>query len=160
MNPSYYHYRYRVPFGDLWLYASAEGMLRRIAFAPVLELQGRENRAVFDQLIEELDGYFSGRLRRFSVTFELRGTVFQRQVWKQLQCIAHAATRTYADIAAAVQRPRAVRAVGATCGANPLPLLVPCHRVIGSNGSLTGFAGGLTAKAFLLEHERVYCLGD
>jgi len=82
-----------------------------------------------------------------------QGTPFQRQVWQILQTIPFGQTRSYAQIAAGVGRARAVRAVGAANGKNPLPIVIPCHRVIGSDGGLTGFAGGLAAKTFLLSHE-------
>lgn len=103
---------------------------------------------------EALAAYFEGRLRAFTVPLDLRGTPFQRQVWEALCHIPFGEVRTYAEIAELLGRPRATRAVGAANGANPVALIVPCHRVIGSNGSLTGYAGGLALKRFLLEHER------
>ena len=87
------------------------------------------------------------------MTLDLRGTEFQRRVWDALARIPHGETRTYGAIAEAVGRPAAARAVGAATGKNPAPLIVPCHRVVGANGALTGFAGGIEAKRFLLTHE-------
>jgi methylated-DNA-[protein]-cysteine S-methyltransferase len=97
--------------------------------------------------------YFAGRRRRFELPLAPAGTAFQRQVWDALATIPWGELRSYADIARAIERPTAVRAVGAANGRNPLPIVVPCHRVIGSDGSLTGFAGGLEIKRQLLELE-------
>ena len=101
----------------------------------------------------QLREYFSGRRRRFELPLSPVGTEFQRAVWQQLERIPYGDLHTYAQIAEAIGRPKAVRAVGAANGRNPLPIVVPCHRVIGSDGSLTGFAGGLTTKRRLLELE-------
>jgi methylated-DNA-[protein]-cysteine S-methyltransferase len=98
----------------------------------------------------ELADYFAGRLTRFTVPLDMRGTDFQTSVWRALLTIPFGETRSYADIAAQIGRPTATRAVGAANGRNPISIIAPCHRVIGSNGSLTGFAGGLAAKEYLL----------
>jgi len=105
------------------------------------------------QTREELDDYFAGRLRRFTVRLAPRGTPFQEAVWRELCTIAFGATATYGRIARAVGRPTAARAVGAAVGRNPISILVPCHRVIGEDGSLTGYAGGLPRKIALLRLE-------
>ena len=89
----------------------------------------------------------------FDLSVSLRGTAFQRLAWRALTEIAYGVTRTYAEQAARIGRPSAVRAVGAANGRNPIPIIVPCHRVIGHDGSLTGFGGGLKRKRYLLEHE-------
>lgn len=107
----------------------------------------------FDDVREQLDAYFAGKLRVFDLPLAPRGTPFQMDVWRALQEIPYGETRSYAQLARVIGRPDAVRAVGAANGANPLPIVVPCHRVIGSNGSLTGFGGGLNAKRFLLDLE-------
>jgi len=101
----------------------------------------------------ELGAYFTAGLRRFTLPLELVGTPFQRAVWQEVGAIGFGETRTYRDIASSVSRPRAVRAVGAAQGANPVPIVIPCHRVIGTNGDLTGYGGGLEIKRWLLEHE-------
>lgn len=101
----------------------------------------------------QLGEYFAGKRRRFDLAIEPSGTPFQREVLAELQRIPYGETRSYAEIAAALGRPRAVRAVGAANGRNPLPIVIPCHRVVGSDGSLTGFGGGLDAKRLLLELE-------
>ncbi len=109
--------------------------------------------AVLELAAAQLLEYFAGRRRQFELPLAAAGTAFQRQVWDTLAAIPWGELRSYADIARAIDRPTAVRAVGAANGRNPLPIVVPCHRVIGSNGSLTGFAGGLGTKRRLLELE-------
>jgi methylated-DNA-[protein]-cysteine S-methyltransferase len=105
-------------------------------------------------VVSRLTRYFDGNLAALSdIEVETWGTPFQQSVWQQLRRIAPGQTRSYAEIARAIGAPAAVRAVGAANGANPVGIVVPCHRVIGSNGKLTGFAGGLDAKRWLLEHE-------
>ena len=101
----------------------------------------------------ELAEYFAGRRRSFDLSLAPRGTPFQRRVWEALRRIPYGATATYGEIARAVGSPGAVRAVGAACARNPVPIIVPCHRVIGADGTLTGYAGGLERKRALLELE-------
>ena len=101
----------------------------------------------------QLNEYFSGRRREFALDLDVEGTPFQRTVWNALRTIPFGETRSYGDIARQIGNPDAVRAVGAANGRNPVSIVVPCHRVIGSNGKLTGFGGGLEAKAFLLSLE-------
>ena len=102
----------------------------------------------------ELRDYFAGARQRFTVALDPVGTVFQQQVWAALLTIPFGETRSYAEIARQIGRPQATRAVGAANGRNPISIIAPCHRVIGANGALTGFAGGLEVKEFLLRHER------
>ena len=102
---------------------------------------------------EQLDAYFDGHLTTFSVPLNPSGTAFQQQVWRQLQAIPYGQTVSYGAIANGIGKPTASRAVGMANGKNPLTIIVPCHRVIGSNGKLTGYAGGLTRKQFLLALE-------
>ena len=101
----------------------------------------------------QLDEYFAGKRRRFDLPLSPRGTEFQREVWTALATIPYGQTLSYAQLAARVGRAGASRAVGAANGRNPLPIVLPCHRVIGADGSLTGFGGGLPAKQFLLKLE-------
>jgi len=103
---------------------------------------------------KELDQYFAGRLKTFSTPVVFNGTPFQNDVWRQLCRIPYGETVSYLDIAKRIKNPKAVRAVGMANGANPIAIIVPCHRVIGSNGSLTGFGGGLPTKRALLELEQ------
>ena len=115
--------------------------------------QWQRNDAAFAEARKQLSAYFRGQLRQFDVQLAPAGTAFQLQVWQALQAIPYGETCCYRDIAERIERPRAVRAVGHANGRNPLPIIVPCHRVIGSNGALTGFGGGLPTKTFLLQLE-------
>ncbi len=107
--------------------------------------------------LAEFEAYFAGRLQRFTLPLAARGTAFQQAVWRALCDIPYGETRSYGDIARAIGKPSAVRAVGAANGRNPLSIIVPCHRVIGQNGSLTGYAGGLPIKQALLRLEGIPC---
>lgn len=108
----------------------------------------------FPDVVEQLEAYFSGELREFDLDLKMDGTPFQRKVWNALRTIPYGETRTYGDIARQIGSPTAFRAVGLANGHNPIAVIVPCHRVIGANGSLTGFGGGLERKSKLLELER------
>lgn len=108
----------------------------------------------FDVVIRQLTEYFEGERTDFTVPLELGGTPFQRQVWDALRSIPYGQTWSYRDLAEELGRPSAVRAVAAANGKNPVSIVVPCHRVIGSDGALTGYAGGVDRKRFLLERER------
>lgn len=110
--------------------------------------------SVLDQTARDLDAYFKGTLQAFDLPLHFGGTAFQNAVWQALCTIPRGQTWSYAKLAQAIGRPSAVRAVGAANGQNPIAIVVPCHRVIGANGTLTGYAGGLEAKRWLLEHER------
>jgi O-6-methylguanine DNA methyltransferase len=101
----------------------------------------------------EIDRYLAGTLHSFDVPLDLRGTPFQIAVWEAVLAIPYGETRTYRDIASAIGRPQAIRAVGAANGANPLSIIVPCHRLVGADGSLRGYGGGLPIKARLLRQE-------
>lgn len=117
-------------------------------------LEESARHGVLEEAIRQVDEYTRGQRTSFSIPLAPDGTDFQREVWRALVAIPFGETRTYGDIARTVGRPRAVRAVGATNGKNPIGIVVPCHRVIGKNGTLTGYAGGLEKKAFLLALER------
>src|SRR5215467_14438288 len=105
------------------------------------------------ETVRQLQTYFAGELRSFDVPLEIVGTDFQKRVWGALQTIPYGQTRSYSGIASQIGAPRAVRAVGAANGRNPIPIIVPCHRVIGASGQLVGFGGGLRWKRLLLELE-------
>ena len=109
--------------------------------------------AAFKQTRHQIDDYFAGQLKRFDLAIAPSGTEFQMQVLGVLQKIPFGQMRSYKDIAEAIGRPNSMRAVGAANGRNPIPLIIPCHRVVGADGSLTGFGGGLDTKAFLLRLE-------
>jgi methylated-DNA-[protein]-cysteine S-methyltransferase len=110
--------------------------------------------ARLDRATRQFNEYFAGTRQQFELSLHPAGTPFQLEVWTALRAIAYAETTSYAEIARRIGRPRAVRAVGAANGANPLAIIVPCHRVIGSRGDLVGYGGGLPAKRWLLAHER------
>ncbi len=109
---------------------------------------------ILNQAADELDRYFRGTLTHFSVPLDAGGTDFQQRVWTRLVQIPFATTTTYGAIATSLGDPKATRAVGLANGRNPIPIIVPCHRVIGADGSLTGFGGGIPRKEWLLDHER------
>jgi methylated-DNA-[protein]-cysteine S-methyltransferase len=150
----------RSPVGRLKLVASDRGLVAILWSAdeksgrvtlPLAEKQDRH--PVLRETEEQLKDYFSGRRERFSVKLDLRGTPFQKKVWRSLLTIPYGETRTYSDIAKTIGHPAAARAVGAANGKNPISIIAPCHRLVGSTGKLHGFAGGLKAKAELLKHE-------
>jgi methylated-DNA-[protein]-cysteine S-methyltransferase len=147
------------PVGTLTLVASDNGLAAilweddrpgRVTLAPMEE---RPDHPVLVETEAQLRDYFSGTRTRFDLPLDAVGTDFQKRVWAQLLAIPFGETRTYGEIARAIGSPNAVRAVGGANGRNPLSIVAPCHRVIGGNGSLTGFAGGLVAKRYLLAHE-------
>ena len=111
-------------------------------------------KGVLGPIRRELDQYFAGRLKKFSTPVAFSGTQFQTSVWQELRRIPYGETISYLELAKRISNPKAVRAVGLANGANPIAIIVPCHRVIGSNGSLTGFGGGLPTKRALLELEK------
>ena len=125
---------------------------RKMQFDHVIEGEGI---APLQQAMDELRRYLAGERVNFTCPLDLLGTAFQIEVWEELYRIPYGETRTYAQIARSISRPAAVRAVGAAKGANPVAIIVPCHRVIGTNGTLTGYGGGLPTKAWLLAMEGV-----
>lgn len=127
---------------------------------PPADRLGQRDDATLPALQEQLAAYLAGDLRAFDVALAPLGTPFQAEVWAALRQVPYGTTTTYGALAAAVGRPAAVRAVGAANGRNPYCLVVPCHRVVGTDGSLTGYAGGLERKRFLLALERAGAPGD
>lgn len=155
-NPMLYSF-YESPVGRLLLAGDGES-LRRIVFPSEkwpgeLDTDWRRTDPAFTDVIEQLDAYFAGGLTRFNLSLHPAGTAFQQQVYAALLEIPFGETTTYGAIAKKIGRPKAVRAVGAANGSNPLPVVIPCHRVIGADGSLTGFGGGLEIKRYLLDLE-------
>ena len=151
------------PIGALLLGGSADA-LKLVSFPT-----GRKTRTpapdwersdeTFADARAQLNAYFDGTLREFDLRLGLAVTEFQAQVLAELRGIPYGETRTYGDIAVRIGRPKAVRAVGAANGSNPLPIVIPCHRVVGADGKLTGFGGGLDTKRFLLDLETRYRSG-
>lgn len=157
---AYVHKIVKTPVGSLTLVASDKGL------AAILWENDKPGRVRLDIGVEDkkhevlahaerqLLEYFDGKRSRFDLPLDFTGTPFQKKVWAALCRIPFGETRSYADIAKEVGSPKAVRAVGSANGKNPISIIAPCHRVIGKNGKLTGFAGGLEVKGFLLELER------
>ena len=135
--------------------------IRTVDFPPArpVDCERDDRDPLLAELARELAAYFAGTLRRFEVPLEMQGTAFQKRVWRQLEAIPFGETRSYRQIAAAIGAETAVRAVGAANGANPVPIVVPCHRVIGSSGKLVGYGGGLELKKRLLELEGSRAMG-
>jgi methylated-DNA-[protein]-cysteine S-methyltransferase len=143
---------YHSPLGLIRIEAEDEA-LTGLFFAEAEAPPSAPLPGVLRDAIRQVDQYFLGRRTKFELALRPAGTPFQRAVWKALVRIPYGRTASYKDIAAAVSRPDAVRAVGAANGANPISLIIPCHRVIGSDGRLTGYGGGLERKEWLLRHE-------
>jgi len=153
------------PIGPVWVVATGRGILRVIisdidrdtlvaelrADSPGLAVSRKGRTGL--RFIEELEAYFSGGLTSFSSSPLWRGTPFQERIWRQMRSIPYGTTCTYGQMAAAVGQPRACRAVGRAAAANPLPILVPCHRVVAQNG-LGGYSSGRWVKQWLIEHEQ------
>jgi len=157
-HQTYYTYL-DTPVGVLLLAGCEDHGLRHISFqcgkgAIRPEPDWAESAKPFREAIRQLTEYFKGRRTTFDLPVHPKGTPFQRDVWKALLKIPYGETRSYAEIARQVGRPKAMRAVGLANGRNPLPIVVPCHRVIGSSGRLVGFGGGLPVKQALLDRER------
>lgn len=121
---------------------------------PALPSSYQRDDRVFARVREQLRAYFAGELQNFDIPLAPSGTAFQEEVWQALRTIPYGAIETYGSLAARIGRPGASRAVGLANGRNPIGIIVPCHRVIGANGSLTGYGGGIDRKRWLLEHER------
>lgn len=141
------------PIGNLQLSASDAGVCA-VAPARSSEVPSAAIPEFLRPALEELSAYFSGELRQFTFALDLVGTPFQQKVWRELLRIPFGQTVSYAELAWAIGQPEAVRAVASANAKNPLLIVVPCHRVIGSNGKLTGFSAGIGAKQWLLEHEK------
>ena len=162
MSETFFMTRYHGPLGTYILGSSQRGVvcLKAEDNVPILAarwakegIQIQADNGYNLKLVAELDAYFAGELRQFSVTLDLRGTDFQLQVWELLQSIPYGETRSYGQIASMLGRPSASRAVGHANGSNPVAIIVPCHRVIGADGTLVGYGGGLDRKQALLDLE-------
>ncbi|WP_028393040.1 methylated-DNA--[protein]-cysteine S-methyltransferase [Bacillus cihuensis] len=161
---TYYYTNYHHPFaGDLYLLANEEQLVS-ISFgeddfkkrSKKLDVIFDKEHFVFTRILPMLTAYLSGEVVDFPEVCILSGTEFQRKVWEEISRIPRGETRTYSEIAVAINRPNAVRAVGQASRANPLPFIIPCHRVVGKNGTLTGYAGSrIHIKELLLKGERI-----
>jgi len=154
-------YHTESPVGPLFLAMSAKGLVRLEFEARVMKIdsgatQLRESREALAPFLRELGEYFAGKRQEFTVPLDLRGTDFQLKCWRALLAIPYGETRSYADIARGIGHSRAFRAVGMSNNRNPIAIVVPCHRVIASSGSLCGYGGGLDVKRQLLELEQAH----
>ncbi|MFF4346984.1 methylated-DNA--[protein]-cysteine S-methyltransferase [Streptomyces sp. NPDC001530] len=145
------------PYGPLTLVAT-DGVLAGLYMVgqrhrPPEENFGERDDTLFDEAIEQLRAYFAGELKEFTLELRMDGTSFQRSVWEQLRKIPYGEIRSYGELAEVLGNPGASRAVGLANGKNPIGIIVPCHRVVGANGSLTGYGGGLDRKKRLLDFE-------
>lgn len=157
---TYVYKTMKSPVGELKLIASDKGLTAilwenddplRVKLTPLTE---NKTHPVLRNAETQLSEYFTGKRRAFDLTLDFTGTEFQKKVWQALLTIPFGETRSYGQIATQIKNPKAVRAVGAANGKNPISIIAPCHRVIGANGKLTGFAGGLDIKQQLLELEK------
>lgn len=146
------HYIYNTPVGKITLESDGEA-ITHLVFGEAALAGKRAPNAVTNLAANQLQEYLAGRRRYFDVPVHLAGTDFQKRVWAEISDIPYGSTRTYAQIAQAIGSPGAYRAVGRAANANPVPLIVPCHRVVGSRGNLVGYAFGVDAKKFLLDLE-------
>lgn len=141
--------RIETPIGPLTARLDDEGRLVELTFRDLDHEPAGTNEAVATELRE----YFSGKRKTFTIELAPQGTPFQMSVWEELLKIPYGNTTTYSELARRIDKPHAVRAVGAANGANPIPIIIPCHRVIGANGTLTGYGGGIERKQWLLALE-------
>jgi len=158
-----FYFRTPSPVGPLFLAVSAKGLVRLEFEDRVLKMNPsathlRESKSALAPCLRELNEYFAGERREFSLSLDLRGTEFQLACWRALLEIPYGETRSYRDIAQAIGHPHAYRAVGMSNNRNPIAIVVPCHRVIASSGSLCGYGGGLDIKRKLLDLEREHTL--
>jgi methylated-DNA-[protein]-cysteine S-methyltransferase len=141
------------PVGPLTIAGDQEG-LRSILFGAQADGPGIPSKIV-DEAVRQLRAYFLKKLTRFDLPLKPEGTVFQLEVWRELMMIPYGKVISYGELAKRIGRPNASRAVGAANGSNPIPIIIPCHRVIGSNGTMTGYGGGIRIKEALLRLESV-----
>ena len=149
----------QAPFGQLYLYAD-RSHLRTVSFreSTTINPQTNPQNPVLKETCAQLNDYFSGQRFEFDIPMKLQGTIFQQRVWQQLQAIEYGTTNSYGQVAAAIQNPKAGRAVGMANNKNPIVVIVPCHRVIGASGQMVGYGGGLPIKTWLLNHEKKHAI--
>src|SRR5690554_563109 len=157
-------FKYPSPLGVLNIYFYKQGISRiefnkgeknRINQGDQMKITD-DNYPVYCRIYKEFNDYFTGNRMEFNLSVMLEGSNFQKRVWKEIMQIPYGETRSYGFIARNIENPDAARAVGMACNRNPIPIIIPCHRVIGADGCLTGYAGGLSIKKWLLFHERKY----
>jgi methylated-DNA-[protein]-cysteine S-methyltransferase len=141
------------PLDPLLAVGDDDGRLTGLWFDRAPAPESRRDDRAFATLREQVDAYFAGDLTAFDVPLQMAGTPWQREVWQALQTVPYGQTMSYGELAARLGRPSAARAVGAANGRNPVSVIVPCHRLIGASGALTGYLGGLERKRWLIDHE-------
>lgn len=149
---------YQSPVGLIRLEANKQALVRACFVETVVVSEPSNNAAFFALVCMQLNEYFKGARIQFDVPFELIGTEFQKTVWRYAATLSYGATCSYGELAECIGCPTAYRAVAQALGKNPLLFVVPCHRVIGANGTLCGYAGGIERKKWLLNHERAFAL--
>lgn len=155
----YYYTVMKSPVGGITLIADDENLCaiywpnQKVDNKKFPDLEKKDDSNILISAIKQLNDYFKGKRTEFDLPLRPVGTAFQERVWQALTTIGYGDTVSYGDIANDIKNPKAVRAVGAAIGKNPISIIIPCHRVIGANGKLTGFAGGLSIKEFLLDLE-------
>lgn len=146
---------YNCPIGLLELEAN-DNNLQKISFlkedSSIFSSKTTDN-IILKETITQLNEYFAGTRTKFNIPLEPQGTEFQNKIWQAMSSVPYAATISYKDLATLAKRPKASRAAGMSCNKNPFPVIIPCHRIVGSNGNLTGYAGGLDKKQWLLQFE-------
>ena len=145
---------YKSPVGPITLTSEGAGLTSLHTGKFRIPAGWKRDPKMFRDVVRQLDDYFAGKLNKFDVPLDLKGTAFQLKVWNAMLDIPHGGTMSYGELARRIGYPKAARAVGQASGRNPVAIIVPCHRVVGSNGSLTGYGGGLPRKAALLDLEK------
>lgn len=148
-----FHCQIKTPVGPMTLTKDGDALTAAYLENLVPVIDGKRDARAFDEERRQLEEYFAGARTHFDLRLAPRGTPFQQRVWKALLGVGFGRTASYGEIARAIGRPEASRAVGAANGKNPIAIIVPCHRIIGSSGALVGYAGGLPTKKWLLAHE-------
>ena len=160
MNAKIYFTEFASPIGKLRLTGTGAALtgvfMETERHASAQSRDAVRDAAPLREARQQLDEYFGGERREFSLVLDAAGTEFQRSVWRALRGIPYGATASYGDIAKRIRNPKAVRAVGLANGRNPISIIIPCHRVIGADGSLTGYGGGIERKRFLLALEKLH----
>lgn len=167
-KPAVFYREMESPIGTMTLVSTEKGMAK-VVFGNVddtfpelkawtkkhhLSYDLQENDSLFIPVITQLTEYFQGKRQQFTINFDLYGTAFQQKTWQTLRTIPYGETRSYKEIAQCIGAPKAVRAIGQANNQNPVPILIPCHRVVGSNGALVGYNGGIDKKVYLLQLEK------
>lgn len=146
--------RYKSPIGEIGITATDAHLIKLIFDGETIFKDSKTD--ILTSVINQLDEYFTGKRKIFDIPIAQSGTIFQKSVWRELLNIPYGETRTYSQIAENIKRPNSYRAVGTANGNNQIPIIIPCHRVIGANNKLSGYAFGVERKQWLINHEKQY----